>query len=270
MNAPGAQVPSPVPRGFVIGLGEVGRRIAGALAAAGTEVVPITREAGWETIDPAGDEPIVLCVREEALAGVLERLAGCDPARLVLTENGWLRPLLRGRDAATRGLIWFTAKGEFFRALRESVFGGPLAVPLSAALRAGGLAAEALVDRAFRAAEAEKMGFNCVVGLPLAVHGVSLAEYLDRRGDEARALFDESTAVCARALGVEPAAEWWDEFRRAVEPIGWVRASVPKALDFRNAAVLRLARDLEIATPITARLLAAAGHPGGPATPPGA
>jgi len=253
------RVTAPLQRVIVIGLGEVGRRLAGALAVAGVPSVPVTRAAGWEAIGDDCSEPILVCVREETLPAVLDRLTGVDPERLVLVQNGWIRPLLGGRESASRGLIWFTSKGDFFHELRPSLLGGPLAGPLASALRRGGLAVEALDDLSFRAAEAEKMGFNCVVGLPLAVHGVSLAEYLDRHADEARALFDESTTICARALRVEPAPGWWDEFHRAVESIGWVRAAAAKALEFRNGAVLRLAHERGAKAPVTARLLAAVG-----------
>jgi hypothetical protein len=266
---PNRQAAAAPQRVVVIGPGEVGRRLTRALAAAGVQSSPVTRESGWEAIDGSGSEPILVCVREEALPAVLDRLDRVDPGRLVLVQNGWIRPLLAGWESASRALIWFTSKGEFFRELRPSLFGGTLAGPLVAALHRGGLDVAAVGDSEFRAAEAEKMGFNCVVGLPLAVHGLSLAEYLDRRTDEARTLFDESATTCARALGVEPAASWWDEFRRAVAPIGWVRAASAKALELRNGAVLRLADGLGIAVPVTARLLAAAGHLATPGSSPG-
>jgi ketopantoate reductase len=246
-------------RAFVIGMGEVGRRVAGAFAAAGVEVVPVTRAAGWdEAAAPHGD-PRVVCVGETQLADVLPRLAAAPPAALAFVQNGWVRPDLDGVPGHTRGLIWFTTKGEFFRVLRPSPFAGPLAPFLAAALTAGGLDGEALDDAAFRAAEADKMGFNCVVGLPLAVRRVSLGEYLERHGDEARAVFGEAVEVCAAALGVAVEPRWWDAFLHAVEPLAWVRASAPKALFWRNGAVTRLAAELGLAAPANAALLAAAG-----------
>ena len=256
-------------RVVVIGPGEVGRRLMRALATAGVPSTPITRDLGWEAIAGSGAGPILVCVREEALPAVLDRLGGVDPDRLVLVQNGWIRPLLGGRESASRALIWFTSKGEFFRELRPSLFGGTLAGPLVVALHRGGLDVAAVGEEEFGAAEAEKMGFNCVVGLPLAVHGVSLAEYLEQQTDEAHALFAESTTICARAIGVEPAPGWWDEFRRAVAPIDWVRAASAKALEFRNGAVLRLAADLGVEVPVTARLLAAAGRLATPGSSPG-
>jgi hypothetical protein len=246
-------------RAAVVGLGEVGRRLAAALAGAGVEVRPVGRAGGWEGLEDPAAGPVLVCVREEALGEVLPLLVGVAPERLAFVQNGWIRPLMEGRPGASRGLIWFTSKGEFFRELRPSLFGGPLATVLADALGRGGLAAAALDDAAFRAAEAEKMGFNCVVGLPLAVHGLALAEYLVRHGAEAEALFRESVAVCAQALGVVVEPAWWDDFRRAVEPLGWVRATAAKALEYRSGAVARLARELGVGVPVTARLLAAVG-----------
>ncbi len=247
-------------RVLVVGMGEVGRRLAGALAAAGVAVVPVTRSPGWERVSAERGAPVLVCVREEALAGALAALEGVAPERLVFMQNGWVRDLLAGVPSCSRGLIWFTAKGDFFRVLRASAFAGPAAPALAGALARGGIAATALDPAAFAAAEAEKMGFNCVVGLPLAVHGVSLGEYLAGRADEAEAVFAEATAVTARALGAEPSPAWWPEFRRVAEPLAFVRAAAAKALEFRNGAVLRLARGLGVGVPANERLLAAAGY----------
>jgi hypothetical protein len=65
--------------------------------------------------------------------------------------------------------------------------------------------------------------------------------------------------VCARSLGVAADPGWWAAFRRVVEPLAWVKASAAKALEYRSGAVARLARELDIEVPVTARLLAAAG-----------
>jgi ketopantoate reductase len=248
-----------IERAYVIGMGEVGRRIAGALAATGTEIVPVTRAAGWDDALSTRRGPRIVCVGEPQLADAVERLQRVDPASLVFVQNGWIRPELAGLESATRGLIWFTSKGDFFTELRPSPFSGPLAGELATALGLGGLAAEALDDQAFRGAEAEKMGFNCVVGLPLAVHGVTLGDYLSQCPGEARAVFDEAVAVCARALGVVPDPEWWTAFLRAAEPLAWVASRAPKALAWRNGAVVALARELGLLAPVNAGLIASAG-----------
>lgn len=244
---------------FVIGMGEVGRRLAGALTAAGVDVVPVTRDSGWDEALGGSGAARLVCVGETQLAALVPRLRGVPPAALAFVQNGWIRPELEDLPGHTRGLVWFTSKGDFFRVLRPSPFCGPLAAELAAALTAGGIAAEALDDAAFRTAEAEKMGFNCVVGLPLAVHRVTLGEYLERHGDEARAVFAEAAAVTARSLGVAVGSGWREAFVRAAEPLAWVRSGAPKALDHRNGAVVRLARELGVAAPANERLLVAAG-----------
>ena len=240
-------------------MGEVGRRLTTAIAAAGADVVPVTRAAGWREALADGTTPLLVCVREEDLPDVLARLAGVAAERLVFVQNGWVSPLLAALSGVTRGLLWFTSKGDFHRVLRPSVISGPLAERLAAALTRGGIAAVAVDGSAFAAAEAEKMGFNCVVGLPLVVHRLSLAEYLTREEGEARAVFSEALAAVAGALAVEPPARAWEEFVRACGPIGWLRPSAAKALEFRNGAVVRLARELGGQAPVNLRLLEAAG-----------
>jgi hypothetical protein len=249
-------------RVFVIGMGEVGRRFAAALAGRSAELVPVTKETGWERA--ASSEPGVrlVCVREERLAEVIARLNRVDPASLVFVQNGWIGPLVAPLAPCTRGLIWFRSKGDLFEVLRPTVFSGPLAGPLATAFIDAGVAAEAVGDRTFRVLDAEKMGFNCVVGLPLAVHGVTLGEYIVVAGDEAAALFGESVSTCAAALGVATQPGWWDEFLRVSRPLAGVRASAAKGLEFRNGAVARLARDMGLAVPVTERLLATAGFAG--------
>ncbi len=242
-------------RWYVIGMGEVGRRVADALERHGREVVPVTRASGWSQAlaDPEGAR--VIAVREEDLGAVLERLEGCPGERLLALQNGWIRPSLGGFAGAGRGLIWFTSKGDFFLPLRPSVLTGALAPPLAAALTAAGIPATVAEGQDFDRAEAEKMGFNCVVGLPLAVHGLSLGEYLDTHPDEARSVFLEATEITSATLGVAPDPSWWDGFLAVAEPLGWVRTSRAKALEYRNGAVVRLALELGREAPTNQRLL---------------
>jgi hypothetical protein len=242
---------------YVIGMGEVGRRLATALERARVPVAPVTRDRGWREAAGGGDGVRLICVREGSLAAVLERLRQVPSRQLALVQNGWIRPLLEHHEEATRGLIWFTSKGEFFRQLRPSPFAGPVAGALVEALGAGGIAAHAVSPAELARLEAEKMGFNCLVGLPLAVHGLSLAEYLEGFPEEAHALFSESVSVTAEALGTVAEPSWWPAFLESAAPLGWVRAGTAKALEFRNGAVADLARQLGRAVPVTDALLAA-------------
>ena len=245
-------------RVYVIGMGEVGSRLAAALERGGATVVPVTRDRGWNEAAGRGDGLRLVCVREESLAEVLRRLRGVPPHRLVFIQNGWIRPLLEGAAGSSRGLIWFTSKGEFFKQLRPSPFTGPAAAALARPLTIGGIDTWVADRNEFTAREADKMGFNCVVGLPLAVRGLSLGEYLEQHTDEARGLFEESTGVVAEALGQTLDPGWWPAFVESVQPLAWVRASSAKALEFRSGAVSKLARQLNRPVPVTDRLLAAA------------
>jgi ketopantoate reductase len=248
-------------KAFVIGMGEVGRRLASALAAAGVEALPVTRASGWDEALTDHSGLVLVCVREEALAEVVARLRGVASRRLVFVQNGWVRPLLAASPSCSRGLIWFTSKSDFFRVLRPSVFSGSQAQSIAAILNRGGVPSVAVDEPAFAAAEAEKMGFNCVVGLPLAVHQVRLADYLEKHLDEAQAVFEEAAGVTARALAADASPQWWVEFLHLSVPLGWVRTAAAKALEYRNGAVVRLARDLGLDAPTNARLLKAIGFP---------
>jgi hypothetical protein len=242
-------------RVYVIGMGEVGRRLFDALEAVGVDLIAVTREQGWGRAESDPDGLRLVCVREEVLEPVIERLRNVPDDQIVAVQNGWIRSFFNHLHDPTRGLIWFTSKGDFFEVLRPSPFHGPWAEALATALVAGGIPATAVHEPEFGRLDADKMGFNCVVGLPLAVHGLSLAEYLDRHRDEAHELFTESVTACATALGTTPDPDWWDGFLRSVEPLGWVSTGIAKALEFRNGAVVRLASENGIPVPVTERLL---------------
>ena len=244
-----------LPRVNVIGMGEVGRRLADALLRAGIETKEVTRDHGWPQALQDHDGLYLVCVREEVLRKVLERIGPGASDRIILVQNGWIRPEIRDFPNVTRGLIWFTAKGEFFRVPRPSPFAGPWAVVLAAALSAGDLPSLAVDSAAFDRLDAEKMGLNCVIGLPLAVHGLSLGEYLEEAPEEAREVFREAVSVCASALGAETGTNLWEEFIRVAAPLDWVRVGRAKALEFRNGAVVALAEKLGLEAPVNAGLL---------------
>jgi ketopantoate reductase len=236
-------------------MGEVGRRLAGALRRAGVATLPVTRTEGWDEARADREGLCLVCVREEALAEVLEDLFEVPSDRLVLVQNGWIRPLLHDLPEVTRGLIWFTSKGEFFQILRPNPFSGPVAEQIALALAAGGLPSEAVEPALFDRLDADKMGFNCVVGLPLAVHGSSLDEYLAELSDEAQAVFEEAVEACSAATGAEIDNRAWDKFRASAEHLGWVRVAEAKALDFRNRAVVALAAEHGRDAPVNTDLL---------------
>ncbi len=78
-------------RAFVIGMGEVGRRLTAALQTAGVAVTGVTRAAGWDDAIAAPAAARIVCVGEAQLAAAIERLRGVPPETLVFVQNGWIR-----------------------------------------------------------------------------------------------------------------------------------------------------------------------------------
>jgi ketopantoate reductase len=102
--------------------------------------------------------------------------------------------------------------------------------------------------------------WNCVVGLPLAVHEVDLATYLDGHRPEMEALVDEGSRAAGAAYGVSLAGAV--AVRKILETtvhLGWMRGG-SKALDYRNGALARFGRRHGVPTPINDALLRAVGH----------
>ncbi len=248
---------------FLVGPGNVGTRLAAALAAAGVRVETVTRRCGWDRATDAGDPaPRLLAMREDDLPPALERFPPELRPRLALVQNGFLEPLLGPLDETTRGLIWFTARGEFFAPLRPSILHGALAGPLAAALVRGGLAFEVSASReAFVREMIVKGAWNGVVGLPLAVHGLDLGTYLESHEQEWRAVISETTAAAGAWYGVPVDAE--TACRCLVEttaPIRHVAVTSAKALRWRNGAVVAMGRATGVPTPVNEHLLRAAGY----------
>ena len=155
-------------------MGEVGRRLEAALKRARWTVHGVTRDRGWDrALDGSDSSPRIVAVREEDLQGVLDRFPPTMLDRLVLVQNGFLEPVAGELGPVTRGLIYFTSKGDFYRELAPSPFFGKQALPLAAALAEGGIATETVDDiGGFLVAMVVKGIWNAVVGLPLAIHGV--------------------------------------------------------------------------------------------------
>ncbi len=246
----------------LIGPGEVGSRIGAALDSQGWRVNPVTRTRGWDRASDPGDRsPRLVAVREEDLSAVLARLGTELRDRTVLVQNGFLEAVHGDLGAVTRGLIYFTSKGEFFEVLCASPFFGPYGEPLARALSEAGLAAEAIDDREdYLRAMIAKGIWNVVVGLPLAVHRLDLGTYLASRHHEFRALVDESARAAAAAYecDVDPEAVA-TKIIETTERLGWVGGG-KKALPWRNGAIARFGRLHSIPTPINDGLLMAAGY----------
>lgn len=249
-------------RAFIIGKGEVGRRLGGALEKSGWNLTWVTRTEGWDEAIAADGVPRLLCMREEDLVAAFDRFPESAHRNLVLVQNGFLEAGLGVRTAtATRGLVWFTSKGDFYLPLRASVLHGHWAKPLTDALVAADIPFEVAADDQTFMKEMILKGFwNCVVGLPLAAHGVDLGTYLADHKAEIRAIAEEACAVSAAqyntTVTVDEALEC---LASTTGELGWVATKAAKALDWRNGAVAKFGRTHNIPTPVNDRLLATAG-----------
>jgi len=246
-----------VGRALMIGMGEVGRRLADALTVAGWDVLPVTRQQGWDTaLDESDTAPRLVAVREEDLQAVLDRIPETLRPRLLLVQNGFLEAVHGSLGPVSRGLIYFTSKSGFFRVLCASLFHGALAAPIAAALETGGIRARPIEDgEEYLRAMIVKGIWNAVVGLPLAVHDVDLSTYLDTFRDEFEALIDESARAAGAEYGVSVSAAVVErKILETTADLGWVKGG-RKSLAWRNGAIAQFGRRHGVPTPVTDRLL---------------
>jgi ketopantoate reductase len=245
----------------MVGVGEVGKRLAWALEKGGAAVRLVSRDRGWEDLEREREGPIVVCVREEALPGVLERLGPGRGPRLVLVQNGFLEPLVDRYPGHGRGLLWFRSKGALFEQLAPSLFHGPTAAELAALLERGGLSVRHVASvEEFRREMIVKGAWNMVVGLPLAVHGVTLGRYLRERKDEGRELVEETLRAAGAEYGVDVSVEEaWGKLRETTRTLAEVTGGT-SGLAWRAGAVARMGRAHGVPTPVIDGLLRAVGH----------
>jgi ketopantoate reductase len=247
-------------RVFVIGRGEVGNRLGSALERWGSPVSYVTRRRGWHEALAARGALRILAMREDDLPEALARFPEEERGHLVLIQNGFLEAVLGPLELETRGLIWFTSKGGFFSVLQRSILYGRHADLLAEGLSDAGLPIEPVnVRLEFQREMVLKGIWNCVVGLPLAVHGMELGRYFQERRDEMEALVEEASLAASAEYRVEvPAWEALERLRATTGELGWVRGGA-KALRWRNGAIAAFGRKHGIPTPVNDRLLASAG-----------
>lgn len=249
---------------FVIGPGEVGRRLSAALQEANWSTTLVSRTEGWDEAVASPKSPDdndalrILAMREEDLVDAFNRFAPEQRKNLVLVQNGFLEiHLPEELTEVTRGLIWFTSKGDFYLPLRPSIFYGPRAEEIATALTQGGIECTATKDDDATREMILKGFWNTVVGLPLAVHNINLEAYLENHRPEIEELANEACAVSAAEYGVKVSpADALDCLDMTTTQLGWVATSKAKALDWRNGAVAAFGKKHGIATPVNDRLLA--------------
>jgi ketopantoate reductase len=235
----------------LIGAGEVGRVF---LRGAGAREVRVVRRG--DPIEPLPTGPVVVAVREEALAAVVPALRGVG-SRCVFLQNGLVDDELAPLGEVTRGIVWFTAKGELFEALAPTVFHGAEAEAAAAWLDGAGVTTRIEPNLArFQLEIAKKLAWNNVAGLGPHLRATTLGGYLADHRDEVRAIVDETLRVCAARWGTPIATDATLALLESTcGPIAHLRGGT-SGLAWRNGAVARLGRALGIETPTNDALLA--------------
>jgi ketopantoate reductase len=236
----------------IIGAGRVGTALADM---GGT--VPVRR--GQPLPDTAG--PIIVCTRNDDLAGVIDTIPAHRRGDLVFVQNGMLSTWLaeRGLSESTQALLYFavSAVGDAPVDGGRTVVTGPHAAALCALLAAGGIAARTVSRAEFRDEMVEKFLWNCTFGLLCQRHGATVGAVVEQHHDALTALTAELLGICDRALGgvgltVDPLVERLCDYSRSIADY---RGAV-KEWPWRNGWLVDQER-----TPLHMALLAAVGLP---------
>lgn len=245
----------------IVGLGEIGRRLAAAAGQLGDDVTRVARADGGGALPGDVGTALVVCVRETDLSSVLARVPPERAGDLVVVQNGFIDDVLAPFGAHTRAVLWFTAKGTFFADLLPSPVRGPRAALASELIRAAGATAETIEDPAvFKRMALEKAIWCCVAGAPLAVWDCDLATAMHTRIGDVEAIVDEACRVVTRACGADLSSQrvlatLMDTCGR----VGWMRGST-SALAWRNGQVVRWGTRYGLATPANQAIVD--GNPG--------
>lgn len=194
---------------IVIGQGRVGAALH-ALDPQG--VTAIDRAQGWEALQGKAGEPVLVATRNDALAGVVQKVPEHRREDLVFVQNGMLRPWIteQGLGAVTRGILFFAVqrKGDTPQPGGESPFWGPRAALVVEWMQAHGLPAKAVSAEQFAQIELEKLAWNCVFGVMGQASGLGVGAVVEQRGDAFAALSAELLALGAKSLEIDldPAA----------------------------------------------------------------
>lgn len=242
---------------IIIGAG----RIGGALAAASPlPCTLVTRDRGWEALlEPAGD-PLLVCVRNDDLEAVVERVPAMRRADLVFVQNGMLDGWLAAHGLAdsTRGVLFFAvaARGAAIDAGGVSPFTGPHAPALADWLISLGVPAQAVDRPRFAAIMLEKLIWNAAFGLLCERHGVTAGEVLARHAEDLERIVAELNAVGRAALGVDlEDTALLARLRAFAARIPETRAGL-KEWSWRGGWFVAAAREHGLEMPAHARLLA--------------
>ncbi len=183
----------------IIGAGRVGLALAKI-----AKTAPHARGQSWSKAQPG---PLIVCTRNDDLAGVIQATPPTRRADLVFIQNGMIAPLLKehGLLQNTQALVYFavSAKG------REPVDGGgtvvfgPWAQEFQSLLGQASLGCTVVDSQSFQRQMVEKLLWNCVFGLLCQRHSASVGTLVQAHRPEIHALNDELQGVAERALDLQ-------------------------------------------------------------------
>ena len=183
----------------IVGAGRVGTALAGIRG-------DVLVRRGGMIPDVAG--PIIVCTRNNDLAGVVDATPAHRRGDLVFVQNGMLSTWLaeRGLAESTQALLYFAVSSVGAQPVDggRSVVTGPHADALCDLLAAGGLACRSISRSEYRGEMVEKFLWNCIFGLLCQRHSATVGEVVSEHHDEVTALTAELLGVCDRALGGVP------------------------------------------------------------------
>lgn len=245
---------------LLIGSGRIGTALHRAAGADASTL--IDRDHGWEALQGEAGEPVMLCVRNDDLDAVIDRVPEHRRADLVIVQNGALREYLadKGLTGVTRGLLYFAVakKGDPISPGRTSWFTGPHGQECAAFLNRCGVEAQAIDWMRFAAKELEKLAWICVFGPLCDKHGVPVGRVVDEHYDEVAALTAEVRVIGRRAYGVDLPIDWLVhrlcDYSRSIPDY---RASV-KEWEWRNGWIQRTADAAGVDLPVHRAVLEAA------------
>ncbi|MFT5586718.1 MAG: ketopantoate reductase [Cognaticolwellia sp.] len=180
----------------IIGAGRVGLALA---KIASTR--PHARGQSWSKAQPG---PLIVCTRNDDLAGVIQATPAARRTDLVFIQNGMIEPLLKdhGLLQNTQALVYFavSAKGQDPVDGGGTVVSGPWAQEFQSLLGQASLGCSVVAPHSFQLQMVEKLLWNCVFGLLCQRHSASVGVLVREQGAEIQALSDELQGVAERAL----------------------------------------------------------------------
>jgi hypothetical protein len=207
----------------------------------------VSRESGWEAVEPDQSGPILVATRNDDLAQVVAKTPGPRRHDLVFVQNGMLRPWLeaQGLAAATRGILRLAVAslGSPLVVGEPSLFVGPHAVSVASWFADLGISALAVDEDEFAQLELEKLVWICAMGLLCDAHACSVGRVISDHAAAAHDLVRELGAFAGREIQVKLALDdLWDAVARYSLTIPNFRASV-KEWPWRNGWFVTRARE---------------------------